>query len=601
MLRAFLTLVFNLINLVRSATRQLFKLLPGNKPRPRRYVKVTLPPGVQLTGQVRKLGPIAVGLPSRGSWWVFDDLIKRLSRDRDVEGVIFKLDKGPASLTAAAAVADKMAVLRRSGKRVVAHIDQGMVKDYVTATAADTITMTPPGRLYTFGTRLEMTFLGQVFEKVGVKAQFIHLGKYKTAMHRFTRKAITRPQQIMMRQLAMGLNQHIAERIAKRRGITTDQAQQLFARAPLSARDARRFGLIDHMIYGDQIKETLEAELDCDRKVQILTTAQYLSASPQLRWKPVKARQARIAVIDLKGTIMMGNEGALPGQMRNALTPGPVVKALKAVEKDKTIKGLVLRIDSPGGSALASDLMWRQIRRVAKKKPVVASIGNVAASGGYYLAVACDEILAHPESITGSIGVIAGKVTGGELIDKLGVRIDAVTDQHGSAFASLTTALSDEEMVNLRKDIRSFYRRFIQRVAAGRKISRRRVNRLGRGRVYTGSRAKAVGLVDHLGGLDDAVEVACKRAGLDRGKADVVFLDHSKPSIKGAFGLGAAAHIADDTQAELLASTPTDDASPIAQLAAQALPEALEPYVAAALLMRRPEALALMPYLPYER
>ncbi len=593
MLRAIAVLLINLINLMRSSLRRLTRLLPGRKEPPRRYVRVKLPTGVELTGKARKIGPIKIGLPSKGSWWVFDNLLKRLARDRDVEGIYFKAEKGPASLVDAAAVADRLAKVRRAGKRVVCHMDQGMVKDYVVATAADTVTMTPPGRLYSFGLRLEMMFLADAFEKAGIKAQFVNLGRYKTAMHRFTRSAMTRPQMIMMQQLAHGMNQHIADRIARRRGISAQDAQELFARAPISGRDARRLGFVDHTIYADALEETLQQEGDCNRAVELITSEKYLATSlPPFEWKPLgRRKKPQVAVLDLKGTIMQGNEGGLTGQIRNALTPEPVIKAVQALAKDKSVKAVVLRIDSPGGSALASDLMWRQIRKLAESKPVIASLGNVAASGGYYIAVAAHEIVAHPETITGSIGVIAGKLSGGELLEKLGVRFDHVDDGHGSGFMSLTSALGEDEMINLRRDIRGFYRRFLHRVSQGRKISRRKVHRLGRGRVYTGSRAKAVGLVDHLGGLEDAIEIACKRASVERDDVALRFVDHSRASVKGLLGAGATASFED-------APKTSDNAEVGQQLAAELIPEDLHPYLAAAMLMRKPSALALMPALP---
>lgn len=585
MIRAFVILLLNLMSLVRSTLRSATRLIPRRGSRPRRYVSLKLPSGVELAGKARKFGPLTLGLPARGTWWIFDELIRRISRDRDIEGVIFEAgDKGPSSLVEAGAVADRMAELRRAGKRVVAHMDQGMVKDYVVASAADTITMTPPGRLYTFGSRIEMTFLGDALEKVGVKAQFVNLGRYKTASHRFTRKAITRPQQIMMKQLAHGLSQHIVDRISRRRGMPPERARELFERAPLSAREARRRGFIDRALYSDDLKNTLQQEADCERKVQVLSAEQYMASPEPFRWRPLRPRAAsHVAVLELKGMILQGNEGGLTGQLRNALTPKPVIKALKALHKDKSVKAIVLRIDSPGGSALASDLMWRQIRAVAADKPVIASLGNVAGSGGYYIAVACDEIVAHPESITGSIGVIAGKLSGGDLIKRLGVRIDHVDAGDESAFMSLTSALSDGELENLQRDIRAFYRRFLHRVSIGRKMPRRKVHRLGRGRVFTGSRAKAVGLVDHLGDLETAIEIACRKADLDREKVTLRFVDHNRPTLKDVIpGAQAAA----------------DAPSVAATVAADLIPDSLQEPVAAALLLQRGAALTLMPWRP---
>jgi protease-4 len=272
--------------------------------------------------------------------------------------------------------------------------------------------------------------------------------------------------------------------------------------------------------------------------------------------------------------ILQGNEGRL-AQLQGSITPQPVIKALKRLAKDTSVKAVVLRIDSPGGSATASDLIWRQIKKLAQKKPTIASLGRVAGSGGYYIAVAADEIIAHPETITGSIGVIAGKLSGGPLLDKLGIKVESMSEVEDNNLSSLAAPLTEPELTNLRRDIRAFYRRFIRCVAEGRQMSRQRVHRLGRGRVYTGSRALGVGLVDRLGGLQDAIDVACERAGLESRSAEVVFVDHKKTR-RGIKTLVGGVSVRDAVVTQLI-------------------PGALTQHVLAATMLSRPNTLALMP------
>ncbi len=596
MLRALFILIVNLLSLSRSVMRRIFQALPFVRSNKRRYVKISLPTGVQLAGPVRKLGPVTLGRAAVGSWWSFGALVRHIADDRDVEGVFFRLGNTSAGLADVRAIQNQLDVLRRAGKRIVCHLDQGMSKDYLLATGADTILMTPPGRLYTFGSRIELTFLADVFEKVGIKAQFVNLGRYKTAMHRFTRRGITEPQEVMMRQLLSGAARSTQSQIAQRRKLPPDTVQQLFLQAPVSARDARRHGFIDKLIYLDQVKKTLEDDTDCERAVEILSPTQYLQRSPApFKWRKLRNKKPQIAVMDLHGMVMHdGMERQLP--VRNAIVPKPIVRAIESLRKNDRVRAVVLHIDSPGGSALGSDIIWRAIRKLAEKKPVIASVGNVAGSGGYYIAVAAHEIIAPAESIVGSIGVIAGKVSGGELIDKLGVRIDHLDNGYPTGMMTMTSALSEGEMINLRRDIRGFYRRFLQRVSAGRNLSRRQVHRLARGRVYTGSRACTLGLVDRLGDIEDSIDRACHLAEVERKQAEVIFVDHREVGLQKLLQKGQSASVIDVDHAIYAEEPNAQGPSATSQIAAELIPESLQPYVSTALLLQEPAALALFPF-----
>ena len=596
MIRALFLLIFNLVNLCRRVMRKLVKAVKARfRPAKRRFVKLEVPSGIQLAGETRKIGPIAIGHADKGPYWDFEALLGKLAKDPEVEGVYFRVEPQGGSLAEVSAMADRLQVLRDAGKRVLCHFDQAMFKEYVLASAADTVMMTPAGRLYTFGMRMEMTFLGDAFDKVGIDAQFIHLGQFKTAMHRFTRRRMSRSQRRGSRQLLEGLSSSALTRIASAREITIEQAAAMLDRAPIPAREARRMSLVDRMVYVDGVRNAIEQEDDCERTVELLSSANYLRQSEsKLKWRPLMRRKKKIAVLSLSGMIMMGNEG-LPMQFRNAITPPPVVEALDRLRKDASVVAVVIHIDSPGGSALASDLIWRRLRKLGEHKPTIAFLGSVAASGGYYIAAGAQQIVSLPETLTGSIGVIAGKLSGGALLDKLGVHAEALSIGETAGFTSLTTSLSEREFDNLQRDIRSFYRRFLHRVAASRKMDKRTLHRLARGRVYTGRRAHTIGLVDHLGDLEFAIDLACKEAGVERDKAAVTFVDHRKGGLRSLFGRKrSAAAVEVETEGF---DTRARAASVAEESLSSLVPEGLESYVAAAALMRTQGALALWPFI----
>jgi protease-4 len=586
MLRLLFALLLNLFILPRRWSLKFAQWLPFLRGRERRFVKLTLPDGLALSAKAQRLGPLVIGRGGAGPWWDFVDLIGQLAADKRVEGVYFKLDGVRFGAAEGRQITAQLERLRAAGKRIVCHMDQGALGDYLLATAADTILMSPPGRLYTFGLSLGMISAREALQKAGIEASFVHLGRFKTATHHFTRRRPTRPQTLMMRQLLRGLAGELLARVQDRRGLSPERARALLDLAPLTAHDARRLGFLDGAVYSDQIKETLEATGEPGREVALLTAQAWQRQQPPALRPLRPRRRPTVAVLHLKGTIMHD----LPGggaQLRQMITPKPIIEAISALRKDKYVKAVVLHIDSPGGSALASDLIWRQLRKLAQDKPLIASLGNVAASGGYYLAVAAHKIVAQRESLTGSIGVIAGKLSGGPLLQKLGVHIEHLREGAVAGFSSMDEPLGEAEAANLRRDIRAFYRRFLHRVWLGRGIPRRQLHRLARGRVYTGAQAHRVGLVDALGDLDDAIALACQEAHLDRADVRVRFVDHRGGGLKKMIQPAAA-----------LAWESPPSAPSLSDALVEALtPDALQPALAAALLLRQPAVLALAPLL----
>ncbi len=575
MLRAPWVLFLNFWTLVRMMIRAPLRYVVSRlSKQERRFVRLELPAGLALSGEVQRFGPVSLRRRERGAWWDFREALDRIAEDAGIEGVYLKMRRVEGGLAEVMALGRALEGLRAKGKRVVVHLDQAMLREYALASAGDVVALTPAGRLYTFGLRMELSFYGEALERLGVRADFMHLGPFKTAMHRLSRRRATQAQVRGTRQLLEGMADVTLGAIAARRGVSSSEAEALLELAPLSAREAARRRLIDRVVFAEDVKASLEAEQAGGPPVALVSMADYLKvarAAPQ--WRSLR-RAGRLGVLSLSGAIMMGDEGGLV-PMRGGITPKETMKALERLRRDPTVKAVLLHIDSPGGSALASELIWRAIRDLDAEKPVVAFLGNVAASGGYYMAVAARRIVAMPETLTGSIGVIAGKVSGGALLERLGVHTASVSVGGTAGFGSLSEGLSGQEIENLRRDLREFYRRFLLRVAEGRRLPKRRLHRIARGRVYTGRRALGLGLIDQLGDLEDALALACREGGLDPRTAPIALIDPRPTGLRGLLKRGASLEVP--------------------------LPAGVEDALVFAALLRRPGALAFWPHaLPAE-
>lgn len=503
--------------------------------------------------------------------------IKRLAQDPYIEGVVITGQMPTAGLARLSDLADIIAGVKKEGKHLVAHAQMVTLREFAMLAMADEVVMTPAGRLYMFGARMDQFFAAEALERVGIKAQAIHIGPFKTAYHRFIHKSMTSPQELMMKQLFGAIEGVVAARIEGNRSLTKP-LDEVLAKMPIDTRDAMRFGLIDGEAFRQDLSQYLATEggassapLLTKNLVQTYEMDRYLRSSPPpLKLAPFWGRPKRLAVMDLTGMIVMPDMN-LPGQGNAAIDPDEVVPKLKAIARDPRIGGLLLHINSPGGSALASDIIWHAIEEVRQKKPVVAFMSDVAASGGYYLAVAADQIVCRPETVTGSIGVIAGKISAGEALEKLGIGVESLYGQDTALFTSLVHPLPESVMANLREDARAFYRTFLSRVGQARGISRRRLHRYARGRVYLGEDALRRGLVDELGGFDDALAILADLCEMDPVTAPLHYVPHRRQSLKGL--------LRQNIQAEV-----------------SWYAEGVEPALMAMALLRHEPVLALMPY-----
>lgn len=530
MLRVPFILVWNLLKflsfLLKSFFFRLSHFLTRNK---RKWVHLKLPPRqpfALFTGW-------AARLQDKHSYLELRAAIERLSKAPHLEGVLITADNltvGPAQ------AADLRALIRRlqnAGKSVLFHTHSIMGRDFDLAMAADKILMTPGGRFYVFGLRFENYFAAPLLDKLGVAAQFVHIGPFKTAAHRFIHDRSTLPLNLMMNQLLEGLTKEREARIQTDRPEALEYLDQAFSLMPLTDRQALFLRFIDAPLQRRLIRRWIEEGedfLDSPRelfiepdgqeranrelpRVAITDAFAYVDSIPAYHWTPIRGASPIIATVDLSGMIVMSGI-ELPGQTSATIDPDQVLPLLHRLATNPRVAAVILYINSPGGNALASELLWDGIRRLNTRKPTIAYLNDVAASGGYYMAVGTDHIICHPETITGSIGVIAGKLSFPGLLDKLGVVHESIQHHDTSQFLSPATPLSEDVLQNLRSDARSFYRQFLRRVGQARQLPRRRLHRYARGRVYTGRDAHRRGLVDHLGGFDDALALAKELAGL---------------------------------------------------------------------------------------
>lgn len=411
-------------------------------------------------------------------------------------------------------LAEALAKVKEAGKPIHCHFDRADNTAYaLMAQSCDRISMTPGGTLNLVGVAAQVFFVRTLLERIGAQADLLHMGRYKGAGDMFTRDDISPEAEESLGALLDDFDRALQTAIASR----ADDARAAIDAGPYYAESARDAGLVDDVGFDDEAREHARQAggVDSVRKVPLGARAEEVQLGDVLAALAGEEEDedpagARIALVHLEGSITDG-ERPRPGEARS----GPFVAAMRRFADDDQVKAVVLRIDSPGGSALASDRMWHAVRRVAARKPVIASIGDVAASGGYYVASAASEILAHEASIVGSIGVIGGKVSFGGLAEELGVSSVILQRGENAAWTTITRPFQDGERDVVEGMLRNTYYRFIRRVATGREMERADVLRAAEGRVMSGRMGKELGLIDEFGGLGEAIRRARERGELD--------------------------------------------------------------------------------------
>jgi protease-4 len=434
--------------------------------------------------------------------------IKKAKVDGRVRALLLEIDFSGAGWGKADEIREAIADFRTSGKPAYAYMELGMNKEYYIATACDKIFVAPPGDLFINGFAAEVMFFRGSLDKLGIEPEVVQIGKYKNAPDQFTRKEMSEAHREVINAILDDLFNRFVNTVATARKKSPDDVRAIVDTAPLSAQQAKDQGLIDGANYRDEVENELKKRLgykDSD-KLSLISGGTYREIRPE---SVGLNRGERIAVIYASGTIGSGrsNDGPYGDQSVGSDT---VAKAINDAAEDKTIKAIVIRVDSPGGSAYASDIIWHAVEEAKKKnKPVVISMSDVAASGGYYIACNANKIIAEPSTITGSIGVFAGKPVMKGFYDWLGLSSEYVLRGKLAGMFRETEKFTPEERAKFEEMIKSTYwDDFVPKVAKGRGRDVEYIDSVAQGRVWTGDQAKQKGLVDEFGGLDKAIEVA---------------------------------------------------------------------------------------------
>ena len=436
------------------------------------------------------------------------DSLRKAKVDARIRGVIL-MPSGPQLLWGKAQeIRDAVLDFRTSGKPIVAFLEYGGIQEYYLASAADKVFLVPGSPLDLIGVASYEMFVRGALDKIDAYPDMLHAGDFKTASNLYTETAFTPEHREMAESLNHDLYEQIIDGIADGRRMAKSDVRRLVDEGPFLPADALEAGLVDGLVYADELKRQHPFDEVNWREISDRDYRQISLASVGLN------RGRRIALVYAVGTITSGAGGVdlLGGEVLGSDT---LVRAIRAARTDDSVLAIVLRIDSPGGSAVASDVIWREVMLARADKPVIASMSDLGASGGYYIAMAANTIVAQPATLTGSIGVVAGKITTGGTYEKVGITIEPVSDGRFAAIYSPVTPFSDDERAKMQQHIDAIYEQFLEKAAEGRGTTRDAIHKVAQGRVWTGRQAMERGLVDELGGLDRAIALAKERVGID--------------------------------------------------------------------------------------
>jgi protease-4 len=430
--------------------------------------------------------------------------LERVRNDRRIGGVLLKPRGSDMGLAYAQELRLQIKALRERGKTVVCHLDSASGSEYYACAAANQILIDPAGDIRLMGSATTVLLFGETLRKIGVRADFIRIGPYKSAPEQYTQQQLSDAAREHTRAILDDAHRRVLADLATDLGKPQHEIAEIMDRGPQLARAAQRA----RMIKGMADEYDLDTELRAAFGREQLTRE--LPPDETRDW----GKRPAIGVVMVDEEIVDGESVDVPFIDIHMTGGDTVVRTLESMAADPRVRAIVLRVDSPGGAALASEKIWRAVRRARERKPVIASMGAVAASGGYYVACAADEIWADPSTVTGSIGIFYGKVDVTELASTIGVGIEHFRRGKRAGAESLFRPFTDDERAALADVLRNYYNLFLTRVAEGRGMSVEAVDSLARGRVYSGDAAQRIGLVDRLGGLASALIRARELAGL---------------------------------------------------------------------------------------
>lgn len=485
-------------------------------------IKGSYPEGTQLPGLFSEL--------SEG----LDDALARFDKaanDTNLSGLVLRINGPSIGWAKANSLRQAIAKVRAKGKRVIAYLEDAGTMDYLVATACDEVVMPESGVVTMLGLRAEVEFYKKLFDMVGIKADMLRVGEFKSAAESYTRSEMSPEFRLELEEILDDKYKLLTETISQSRKMPVEKVTAAIDEGPFTARQAHKLGLVDRLAYLDDVESGLEKQaagakfkltkkygkkkLDTDFSGfsgMMKMMEMVMGVEPAQR----KSTSSKLAIIHAVGPINSGASGTSFLSGESTIGSDTMIKAIRQAAEDKTVKAIVMRVDSPGGSALASDLIWREVEQAKTKykKPFVVSMGDVAGSGGYYIAMGADKIYAEPGTITGSIGVVGGKLALQGLWEKVGINTTIISRGKNSGALSTTTPFTDNERDAMQKLLNEIYDQFTSKAAQGRKMEQPQLEKLARGRIYSGTRAKQLGLIDEIGTLDDAIAAAKQLAGL---------------------------------------------------------------------------------------
>lgn len=465
-----------------------------------------------------------------------DDILNNIEKakdDENIKGIYMEINSVPAGIAMVEEIRTKLLEFKNTGKFILAYSEYYTQGAYYLASVADKIYLNPQGAIDFKGLSAELMFFKNALAKLEIEPQIIRHGKFKSAIEPFILEKMSDENREQTMTYIGSIWNHMVEEISKSRNISAEELNKIADEMLLQkAEDAVKYKFADQLAYKDEILEILKEKTEAKAvdKINSVSIADYTNAIDK---KKKDFTKDKIAVIYAVGEID-GGEGD-----DEKIGSERISKAIREARLDEKVKAIVLRVNSPGGSALASEVMWREVVLAKQVKPVIVSMGNVAASGGYYISCAADTIVAEPNTITGSIGVFGVLFNAqGFMNNKIGITFDTVKTNMHADFGSINRPLMASERDIIQKSVEHVYDVFITRVAEGRNLTKEQVDEIGQGRVWSGVDAKRIGLVDVLGGLETAIEIAAQKAGLENYK--LLSLPKQKDPLEELFSKGTS-------------------------------------------------------------
>jgi len=502
--RKYILIIFLIFFLLISATLVVYVIYQFGRPpsvRAQSYLEINLSGDIYEQAEPDFLYMLLSGRKpiTMNNLWMN---LRKAKVDKRIDSLFFRIGNLQCGWAKTNEIREIILDFKKSGKKTYAYIEEGpeLDKQYYLATACDRIILHPLGSLNIHGIGGYFIFFKKALAKLGIEAEFEHVEEYKTAASSFTEEGFTPAHREMMESIYGDLFSQYVKGVAQARGKSEEEIKELIDYGFFQGEKAIEAGLVDELLFQDQIEKLLKGK---KKKLNKITLSRYSKIKPSSLGLN---KGKKIALIYAVGPIYSGESQF---QILGAQT---VARWIKKARENKSIAAVVFRVDSPGGSAVGSDIIWREVALTKKEKPFIVSMSDVAGSGGYWISAPAHKIVAQPQTLTGSIGVLSGKINMAGLLQKLGITSEKLTYGKRADIYSPFRSLTPEERALLKKEILWIYEQFLTKVADGRNMTKEEVHKIGKGRVWTGNQAKGIGLADEIGGLSKAIELAKEKA-----------------------------------------------------------------------------------------